>query len=104
MGHEPGIRLEIRKVDGDLDRLAELVVAQPIPEVLKPELTVPFGQSGIQDQLKGEEQVALPDLVFSDDDDVTTGWDLEIGEIRKIYDPDFADAHSYEPLDQIFFE
>ena len=84
MRHQARITGEVRQIDGDLDRLAKLVLAQAIPEMLESELAITLRQPRIEDQLQGADEVALADLVLTDNDDALASLDIDIREVGEI--------------------
>ncbi|WP_246410724.1 hypothetical protein [Methylobacterium fujisawaense] len=97
MGHQSRICIEIREVDGNLDRLPQFVVAEPIPEVLEAKPAVAFREARVENQLKGEEQVAFTDLVLTNNDDVSSSCNLEVSEISEVAYPDPTNSHASSP-------
>jgi hypothetical protein len=97
MGHQARIYIEIREVDGNLDRLPQFVVAEPIPEVFETKPAVTLREAWVENQLKGEEQIAFADFVFTNNDDVSSSSDLKVSEISEIAYPDPTNSHASIP-------
>jgi hypothetical protein len=90
------------KFDDDLDHLAEFIVAEPVPEVLEPQLPIAVGQSRVESELKREDQVALPNLVFADNHEVLAGLNLEVGKVCEVFDFELGNAHDFRSWHQLY--
>jgi hypothetical protein len=84
MRHQSRIVSEVGQLDYDLDRFADLVLAQSVPKVFKAELAVALRQAGVENELQGSDEVALANFVLADDYDALAGSHIEFGKIREI--------------------
>jgi hypothetical protein len=84
MRHQSRIVSEVGQLDCDLDRFADLVLAQSVPKVFKAELAVALRQAGVENELQGSDEVALANFVLADDYDVLAGSHIEFGKVREI--------------------
>ncbi len=61
--------------------------------MLQPQLSVALGQRRVEQQLQGEHEIALADLVLADDDDTFARLDVEIRKIGEIDNTDAGNTH-----------
>jgi hypothetical protein len=65
--------------------------------LLKPQLPVTFRKTRVEDQLQRADEVALANLVLTDDDDAFAGLDVDIREVREVANFYPRDAHASLP-------
>jgi len=62
MRHQTRIVREIGQFHEDLDRCAQFVLAETVPEIVETQISVTFRQARIEHELERTDEVALPTL------------------------------------------
>src|SRR5262245_50854731 len=67
---------------------------QAVPKVFHPKAAIRVRQHRVKNELQGEQQVRLADLVLADDNGVFADLEVQVAEVSEVLDLDACDPHT----------